>query len=70
VYTFLIDDLRERILTDRIIAGTWRASGSDIELPDIDTERERFDAWLISTGDVNEMPIEQRELLQALGLRV
>jgi hypothetical protein len=72
VYTLIVDDLRMRVLADRGVAATFKAfGGADIELPDPDAERARFDEWLVSPL-VTLTPVdrERLELLRALGLRM
>jgi len=65
---FLLEDLRERILSDRQVVALYQVNSAEVELPNIDAEVERFDKFLDSEFG-SAVEDKHGELLQALGLR-
>lgn len=69
-YLIIIEDLKSRILSDRqIIAMCITAGAKDLELPDPDQERKKFDDWLTSSPEAKKEMPDSEILLSALGLR-
>ena len=69
-YVTIIDDFKSRILSDRQIIATCIAAGAkDLELPDIDEEKRKFDKWLSSPPEEKKAMPDNDVLLTALGLR-
>jgi len=64
-YVLLIEQLERRTLTERQVTAVLRAANADVEEPDCDEARARFDAALVA-APVPESP--NARLLRELGV--
>lgn len=67
VYTLLLERLDAQTLADRQVVATLLAAGAaDLEIPDVDDARARFDEALVA--EPPQVDRDRMELTQALGV--
>lgn len=67
VYVVLVDRLEQRVLAERMVCAVLKAAGADVDLPDLESAREEFDAALVAEPE--RVDPEREVLLRGLGLR-
>jgi hypothetical protein len=63
----LVSRLEARVMNERVAAAVMAAAGCEVELPDPDEARARFDEAL--AAEPSQVDVEKELLLRGLGLR-